>query len=162
MSNRNEKAPNAGQGVEGISSRKEPVDMSIMTHPTGCATLYEADEHGWSLQVRTSRTGKKMHVGRSQAGILVKFYCSLTITPAEKHLEVMVYDDTPVSRIGKLIRLAHTLALRDGEWPGTDWARGTKSNGNEWLSIKLGDPVDVDEAFAQLTEHLDLSSEVTA
>lgn len=136
--------------------------MSMIAHPTGCATLYEADAHGWSLQVRTSRTGKKMHVGRSQDASLVMFYCALTITPARKHLEVMMYDDTPISRIMKIIRIAHALARRDGDWPGTDWGRGRDSNGDEWLSIKLGDEVDVDEAFAQLTEHLDLSSEVTA
>lgn len=136
--------------------------MSIIAHPTAAATLYEADENGWYLQIRTSRTGKKMHVGRSQDASLVRFYCALTITPAEKHLDVMMYDDCPVNRIGQLIRLAHTLARRDGEWAGTDWARGRMSNGNEWLSIKLGDPVDVNEAFLHLTEHIDLSSEVLA
>lgn len=135
--------------------------MSMIAHPTACATFYEADDNGWSLHIRTSRRGKKMHLGRSQDASLVRFYCALTITPAEKHLEVMMYDDCPVSRIAQLIRLAHTLARRDGEWPGTDWARG-QHNGHEWLSIKLGDLVDVDEAFAQLTEHIDLSSEVSA
>lgn len=135
--------------------------MSMIAHPTACATLYEADEHGWSLEVRTSRTGKKRHVGRSQDGDLVRFYCALTVTPAEKHLEVMMYDDTPISYIGKVTRIAHALARRGGEWRGTDWGRGTNSSGTEWLSIKLGDPVDVNEAFTQLTEHIDLSSEVT-
>lgn len=33
MPTRNEKAPDAGQGVEGISSRKEPVDMSHTVAP---------------------------------------------------------------------------------------------------------------------------------
>lgn len=136
--------------------------MSMIAHSTACASLYEADAHGWSIHIRTSRTGKKMHVGRSNDGSLVRFYSALTITPATKHLEVMMYDDAPVSHIGKLTRIAHALARRDGEWPGTDWGRGQDSGGNEWLSIKLGDPVDVDEAFAQLTEHIDLGSEVTA
>ncbi|MBT2497137.1 hypothetical protein J7E45_16110 [Microbacterium sp. ISL-59] len=136
--------------------------MTMIAHPSACATLYEADEHGWSLEVRTSRTGKRMHVGRAQDGSVVRFYCALTITPAEKHLEVMMYDDTSIGYIGKVIRIAHALARRDGEWRGADWGRGRKSNGNEWLSIKLGDPVDVNEAFAQLTERIDLSSEVHA
>lgn len=135
--------------------------MTIIAHSTTSATLYRARENGWDLQIRTSRTGKRMHLGRSQDTSLVRFYCALTITPDVKHLEVMMYDDCPVSRIAYLIRLAHTLARRNGEWPGTDWSRGQR-NEHEWLSIKLGDPVDVNEAFAQLTEHIDLASEVHA
>lgn len=134
----------------------------MIAHHAPTATLYEVDENGWQLQVRTSRTGRRMHVGHSQNGEIVRFYCALTVTPAEKHIEVMMYDDTPIGRVVQLIHILHALARRNGEWAGTDWARGTKSNGNEWLSIKLGDLVDIDEAFAQLTEHIDLTSEVTA
>lgn len=135
--------------------------MSMIAHSTTSATLYEADENGWSLQIRTSRTGKKMHVGRAHDASLVRFYSTVTITPEEKRLAVVMYDDCPVSRIAHLTRLAYALARRDGDWPGADWGRG-QHNGLEWLSIKLGDPIDVNEAFAQLTERIDLSSEVHA
>ncbi|MFS6529718.1 hypothetical protein V8Z69_07570 [Microbacterium aurugineum] len=43
MTTRNEKAPNAGQGVEGISSRKEPVDMSTTVRPRGKYSNYTVE-----------------------------------------------------------------------------------------------------------------------
>lgn len=43
MSTRKEKAPDAGQGVEGISSRKEPVDMSTTVRPRGKYANYTVE-----------------------------------------------------------------------------------------------------------------------
>lgn len=136
--------------------------MSIIAHSKSAATLYDSVENGWTIQIKTTATGKTSHAGRAQCGTLLRFDCSLTLTVAEKRLTVVMFEDCLVDRMVDLIRLSHTLARRNGDWPGTDWGRGLQRNGHEWQSIKLGLPIDVESAFNQLIEHIDLTSDVTA
>lgn len=132
--------------------------MTIIAHETARVTLYTAERNDWSIEIGTR--GRRMHVGASSDGSIVRFYSDITLVPAERRVFVTLYDDAPVERIGKLIRLANTLAARDGEWKGP-WARGLQRNGHEWVSKKLGDPIDVANEFAALTARIDLDREVT-
>lgn len=135
--------------------------MNSFAQTAPAVTLYEEDENGWDLRITTSRKSTPCHVGRSKSAELVRFYCSVTVVPAEKRLTIIMFDDCPIARIPKLIQIGHALARRDGDWPGWDWARGIQRQGHEWLSVKLGDPVDVAHAFESLTERIDMTSEVT-
>lgn len=135
--------------------------MTSVAQTAPAVTLYEADENGWDLRVTTSREGTACHVGRSKGAGLARFYCSVTVVPAEQRVTIIMFDDCPVARIPKLIQIGRALARRNGDWPRWDWARGVQRKGHEWLSVKLGDPVNVAHAFASLTERIDMTSEVT-
>jgi hypothetical protein len=127
------------------------------------SVLHKSNVNGWSVIVRATTKGERIIRGTSTHGQLCHFYAEVGKIPSRKQIIVTVYADATMQHVAKLIQYARQLATANGRSADDPhWWRKRLRDGSYYMYFEGGDPIDVDEVFAQIVESIDLKSEVTA
>ncbi|GAA4191943.1 hypothetical protein GCM10022219_11530 [Microbacterium oryzae] len=122
--------------------------------------LAEVEAHGWTVSIETC--DHKMFVSRNPSGELVRNVASVTRIPSRRLLYAQIFADAPAEETERVMRYLLRVAARGGWWFGPAGTRSRLEDGKHRFRIAIGRKIDVDEAFAEITKYVDLSSEVTA
>ncbi|WP_261165765.1 hypothetical protein [Microbacterium sp. Marseille-Q6965] len=120
--------------------------------------LYQSVVNGWTIRVTAGVAAHASHLDLSVDDALCRFDASLVKIPSQRRMAVHMFPDASIARVPALIRLLRSLAVRNGNWPGTPWARRQRPDGTYALKTTIGTPVNVAEEFAQIVEHVDLAT----
>lgn len=124
--------------------------------------LIETEEHGWTIRLRAGELSRACYVARrAKYGDPTRVYGVLSVFPDSREVTVRFLADAQMDLVPHALRIASNIARGEGFWEEAPWLRTIRKDGARVLRLDIGRAINIDEQFAQITEHVDLTSEVT-